>query len=317
MKGRHLVAQLQRRHSPWGLLDMTLAGAEISRLARDLENPDIAKHGLCQLVPIRVIACVEGCLKSATASLINHGEPYLANAQRLFQQVKIDFDVLRAVLDESVSLGDIVAHSLTWHDLTEINARMSALLGFDFFEKLATVKDRWAVEINRRPNEPIIVSLKEVLAGLSDAMRTRHILCHEVASFEEISQDDAKRFARAGKQFAGATSWLISEVLHPNAPLTQSDMTEHAWRRAQAAEDQLNQVIAEFLKILDTEDSEIFSRSHEHWRAFRDAHSQLEGHAAKGGSMSPQLRGLAFERVTRNRILEIRDTAGRMNIAEL
>jgi hypothetical protein len=45
-------------------------------------------YALRQLVPIRVVACMEGCLKASIAELIDHGDPYRNNARKLFQQIK-------------------------------------------------------------------------------------------------------------------------------------------------------------------------------------------------------------------------------------
>jgi hypothetical protein len=116
-----------------GLHSTDLIGAawEIRALAHYVSKASPESAGAIRsLVPIRVIACVDGCLKAATAELVNHGEPYRSNVRRLMQQVKIDFDILKALLEDSVTIGDIVAHAFGWHDLTEINSRMTTILGF-------------------------------------------------------------------------------------------------------------------------------------------------------------------------------------------
>lgn len=109
--------------------DLVGAAYEIRTLSHYLSKSSPESSGAIRsLVPIRVIACMEGCLKAATAELVNHGEPYRTSVRRLMQQVKIDFDVLKALLEDSVTIGAIVAHAFGWHDLTEINSRMTTIL---------------------------------------------------------------------------------------------------------------------------------------------------------------------------------------------
>lgn len=166
-KRTHVLALIERREGLLpGPVDMFGALSELQGLAHLLRRPSEATRALCQLVPIRVVACIEGCLKAAASALIDHGDPYRSNARRLFHEVRIDFDVLKALLDERVSLGEIVANSLGWHDMAEVNSRMTAMLGSDFFARLRGAEDRWAIEIRKAPKRPIIDSLDKALADI-------------------------------------------------------------------------------------------------------------------------------------------------------
>ena len=80
----------------------------------------------------------------------------------------------------------------------------------------------------------IIKDLNHVLSVLKEAIRVRHILCHEVAAFLGLKRDEALSMLECGYQFTHAVSWLVAEELHPNAPLTQSEMTAAAWTDATA-----------------------------------------------------------------------------------
>jgi uncharacterized protein YecT (DUF1311 family) len=285
------------------------AAYEIRTLAHYLSksSPE-SVTALRNLVPIRVIACMEGCLKAAAAGLINHGEPYRSNVRRLMQQVKIDFDVLKALLEDSVTIGKIVSHTFGWHDLAEINSRMTTILGFDFFKALRTTTDRFEVERKGAPNRPIIDTLDTVLSDLNDAITIRHALSHEVAQFEHVSEQDAARFLKSGEQFTNAVSWLISETLEPGAPLTQTDMTIEAGKRAEAVREDMEQALGTLAeKLDDDEDKALLARSQRAWQEYAQAFCELEGNAAKGGTMSPMLRNKCTERMTGTRLQEIQE----------
>lgn len=308
-KKSNILADIERRQNPLpSSVDVIGAAYEIQNLEHHLQNPEGATHVIRELVPIRVAACIEGCLKAATAELINRGDPYLGNARKLFQQVKIDFDVLRVILDDRVALGEIVAYSLGWHDMAEINARMTDILGFDFFGRLRTTEDRWAIEINQGPKKPIIDSLDKVLADIDDCLRVRHVLCHESRTLQSVPDEDAKRFLKSGRMFTVATAWLVSETLHPNAPLTQTDMNIQAGQRATAFDEELNREISLLHEKLDDDDKTLLIKSQNAWCAYRSAFSELEGNAAKGGSLRPTLYAQTMAAVTRNRILEIQES---------
>lgn len=287
--------------------DVIGAAYEIAILDYYFQNPGESTPVLRQLIPIRVVACIEGCLKAATAELINYGDPYLGNARKLFHQVKIDFDVLRALLDDRISLGEIIAHALGWHDMAEINARMTAILSFDFFEKLKEIEDRWEIEINQKPKKPVIPSLSKVLADIDDALKFRHALCHETRPLRPVSAEDAARFLESGRMFTSATAWLVSETLQPNAPLTQTDMNIDAGRRTTALGEELKKEIALLFEKLDDEDKKLLTKSQDAWRDYCAAFSELESNAAKGGSMRPMLHAGSVAAITRNRIQEIKE----------
>lgn len=110
-------------------------------------------------------------------------------------------------------------------------------------------------------------------------------------------------------------SWLISETLHPNSPLTQTDMNIEAGRRASVAEDELNKEVSELLEKLDDEDKGVLRASQEAWTAYRRSFSELEGNAAKGGTLRPLLYAKAAEAMTRRRILEIQESLRQEGLA--
>jgi uncharacterized protein YecT (DUF1311 family) len=288
--------------------DIITNTSELQSLAHILKKPADSGAQLRLLVPIRVIACIEGTLKAATAYLINHGDPYRANAKKLFQQIKVDFDSLTVLLDGRFSLGEFIADSLGWHDLTEVNARVTAILGHDFFDLLETIKDRYAVKMIGKDATPIIDSLPRVLSDLRDALEYRNELCHESrGNYAQISEEDAYRFIESGKKFTSAVGHLVSELLEPDAPRNQAEMLQFEANKIQIIEEQLNEELAMLSQKLDDDDRILLSSSQDAWLEYRRLFSKLEANAAKGGSLSSLLYEKSFKYMTRMRLLEIRE----------
>jgi len=261
---------------------------------------------MCQFVPVRVVACMEGGLKTALAALVNHGEPFLSRARDItHSQIQIDFDVLAAVVTDRVSLGEVVALALPCHDLRKINSVFSTILGDrPFFESLRTARDRWQ-EHATGAAAPIITDFDGVLAKLAVAIQLRNAICHEVAAFKVIDIFEARAILEAGRQFLRASAWVISDTLYPDAPLTQADMTAAAWRDADAVDASVDDVIQRLLLDADPDDAALLSLAVDHWRQFRSAFAEFEGNAAKGGSLAPQLKGMATARLGRRLLTEL------------
>jgi hypothetical protein len=306
MKGMTLVEEIERRRGDFAdVLDLHMAAYPLVSLAAALERRDPNLKELCQLVPVRVVACIEGGMKSGLATLVDRGEPYRSRAREIVhRQVQIDFDVLAAVMTDRVRLGELVAHTLSYHDLAKIDSAFSGLLGQSFFEAVRTARNRWPESVDGA-TAPIITDLDSVLGRIAEAIRLRNSLCHEIAAFVEIDPTDARALLDAGREFLEASAWVISETLHPNAPLTQADMTDAAWRDADAVDASIGEQIQSLLSDADPDDAVLLSQAVELWRQFRHAFAEFEGNVAKGGSLAPQLRGMANARLGRSLLAEL------------
>lgn len=212
------------------------------------------------------------------------------------------------MIEDRVSIGEVIAQSVGWHDFGEVNSRLSAILTRDFFAMIRVAEDRWAIEIHGAMKRPTIASLETVLADLTDAMAVRHRLCHESHSYERLSKEDAERYMEAGSLLLSATNSVISETLSPNAPLTQTDMNIAASQSALAVLETLDKEVAALMPKLDAEDQSLLANSQKLWRNYAAGHSELEGNAAKGGTLRPLLSAKSHEKMAKNRLREIRDS---------
>lgn len=176
------------------------------------------------------------------------------------------------MIEDRVSIGEVIAQSVGWHDFGEVNSRLSAILTRDFFAMIRVAEDRWAIEIHGAMKRPTIASLETVLADLTDAMAVRHRLCHESHSYERLSKEDAERYMEAGSLLLSATNSVISETLSPNAPLTQTDMNIAASQSALAVLETLDKEVAALMPKLDAEDQSLLANSQKLWRNYAAGH---------------------------------------------
>lgn len=307
MKSRTLVEEVERRRGDYpDACGLHLAAIPLWSISKALDEGGPATSEMCQFVPVRVVACMEGGLKTALAALVNQGDPFLSRAREIaHNRLPLNFDMLAAVVTDRVSFGELVSHALTWHDLEKINAIFSTILGGrSFFESLGAARDRWQ-EHATGASAPIITDFDSVKARLTDAIQLRNAICHEVAAFKVIDLAQARAILEAGRQFLRASAWVISDALFPDAPLTQADMTAAAWRDADAVDASVDDVIQRLLSDADPDDAALLSNAVDHWRQFRSAFAEFEGNAAKGGSLAPQLQGMATARLGRRLLTEL------------
>lgn len=89
---------------------------------------------------------------------------------------------------------------------------------------------------NRTENPHRIVSnVDELLAGLAEAFRLRHILAHEAANDLVVSAAECDRLLTSVEQWTKAVDAVLWATVRAHLPLTGAEMRQHAghdWRAA-------------------------------------------------------------------------------------
>jgi hypothetical protein len=66
-----------------------------------------------ELVPIRIVTLMEVFLRHWIQTLVDHGAPYVERAAKLNANIKYDFAIARSLQGGSISLGELIAHSVS------------------------------------------------------------------------------------------------------------------------------------------------------------------------------------------------------------
>src|SRR5260370_23201662 len=84
-------------------------------------------------VPIRIVTLIEVFTRAWLAELIDHGSPFVENAASLAKtlSLKFDFAVSMAIQGRTISLGDLVAHSVSTNRIDDIAYNFSTFMGPD------------------------------------------------------------------------------------------------------------------------------------------------------------------------------------------
>ena len=89
---------------------------------------------------------------------------------------------------------------------------------------------------------------------------------------------------------------------------TQLDMNQCAAENYSISDKALNQVYQEVIQDLDTGAKAQLTTAEERWIVFRDAACKFEANRFEGGSIAPLIQASCMERITDNRIAELRQT---------
>ena len=276
-------------------------------LEQAFKDHDKSQSELTRYFPVALIACVEGYFRMAIKDLIDAGEPFLTNAEKPASSLKLDFSVLRAVHGKTITVGELVAHSVAISRLEHIESSLTSLLGAGFLQSLRTTTDRWAHEVRGESPALILSNPDDVFAGVSRTFELRHIICHEIASAYEIESDEVARCLESCVAFLRATDELISETIHPGAPLTQTDMNIAAGKSLNEKRDILTEAVAATRNRLDTVELVAFDESQTKWEAYCEAWvGFVAGERANSGTIWPLIYAGEAEAVVTRRIDEVK-----------
>jgi hypothetical protein len=198
-----------------------------------------------ELILIRVVTILEVFLRYWIEALIDHGAPYVERAAKLKVDVKYDFAIARSLQGGSITLGQLIAHSLSLNRIESFATILSILLDQDLFQTISNTRDLWQVKNEGAAVEPIISDLPWVRKTLARLFEVRHILVHELPADKPHQLEEVGEFIDAAALFLNATDEELTFRLQGRYPMSQAEMTRHAGARYEAAMIELETLCAE------------------------------------------------------------------------
>ena len=281
--------------------------AELSVRLIEIENaykhfkPKLTELELLRYFPIALVACMESYFRLVIKDLVDSGEPYLSNSSGLFHTNQFDFDVLKGLHGQTITIGDVISRYPSISNIRHIVKLMDDLMGYDFREKLSSVYDRWEVEAMESPKQSIIRDIHETFRYVERSFQLRHVFCHEIATAIDVEKEEIDKCVYHTSLFLKASDELVSETLFPNAPLTQTDMNIASYEDYRKEEKDLALLLKKVTEVLSSKQKEKFYEANEAWRKFVEASVEVEGLVYEGGSIRPTIENGAAAQFTRER----------------
>jgi hypothetical protein len=153
---------------------------DLSTLRMFWEENERVGSPIAELIPVRIVTLIEVFLRHWIQVLVDHGAPYVERAAKLNANIKYDFAIARSLQGGSISLGELMGHSVSLSQFDTIASTLKTVLDQDLFAALASVQDRWEVKQSGEAVAPIIRDTGELRRVLARIFEVRNIVVHEM-----------------------------------------------------------------------------------------------------------------------------------------
>jgi uncharacterized protein YecT (DUF1311 family) len=241
------------------------------------------------------------------------------------KQIKLDFEIVKHIQDRAITLGDLVAHSISLNSFDQIIKPFDVLLGKDLVPLLTVAIDRYASIRSARPATPIIEDFADLATKMVRLYELRHILCHEVPTKQVYETAEVSGLLEAAERFSKALQEVVTFEKFGLVPLDQTSMNIASAKELKASEDRLAELFTLIRSRVDEQGKTMFQvqdfrapkqnvsewikkleESQEKWLAYRNLFIEFTTYQNLGGTIRPTLWASQAKTMTENRTAELR-----------
>lgn len=274
---------------------------------------------------IRAVTLLEVFIKRNISQLIDHSKDHTERAVGIAKQIKLEFELVRHIQDRAITLGDIVAHSISLNSFDQIIKPFDVLLGKDLVPLLKVAVDRYASIRSSIPATPIIEDFGNLAARMARLYELRHILCHEVPTKQVYQTAEVSGLLDAAERFSKALQEVVTFERFGLVPLDQTSMNIAAAKELKASEDQLAELFTLIHSRVDDQGKTMFQvqdfrapkqsvsewikmleESQEKWLAYRNLFIEFTTYQNLGGTIHSALWASQAKTMTEKRTSELR-----------
>ncbi|MBI5430497.1 MAG: hypothetical protein HY938_08585 [Nitrosomonadales bacterium] len=211
------------------------------------DSPEMYRHA-----PVAVIAALETYFRGTVIHLINRGEPYRSRVADLVKEKIVIRDAISFFHGEDFTFGEVIAKSASCNSISDIHIWLEKLLDIDLKSLLGKVIDPYHKR-NGFLDAPFIINDVETLyRNTEEAFRLRHIFAHEAAAQLVLNREDALRIIDSIRELTDGIDAVLWVTAYADLPLTQAEMTQHAYRNYQEEYEKLQTIIAHATKVAES-----------------------------------------------------------------
>jgi uncharacterized protein YecT (DUF1311 family) len=257
-----------------------------------------------EFIPIRIVTILEVFVRHWIETLIDYGAPYVERASKLKVDIKYDFAVAHSLQGGSVTLGQLIAHSISLNQVSAVAAVLGTLMDQDFFSAVSKTRDPWKVKHDGDSVGPIIGDISQVRKALVRLFEVRHILVHELPEHKPHAVSEITEFLDAAALFIDAAHEELWTLLGAEYPMSQAEMHNDASIRYQTASSELEQLCQQIAQATNSDEIHNVQRA---WLQFMETEAERQTQRHLGGSIRPMIYCFVAEKITRARVLELKD----------
>lgn len=232
---------------------------------------------------MRTVTILEVFVREVVRELVDSGDIYLQRAEPLSKGARLDFALLSGLQGKKISVGDLIAHTISISEPARIMAYFENLIP-GFVAKLKTSHERWTEDRHQWPLKPIVRDYDAMMRQLTKLFSVRHILTHELPLEPPFDQAEIDEYLVAAKEFVEAIDWVMVEELRGAVPRTQLATNMAAGEIMEAVEAEMSSLLEAIVTNGDVS-PELLHASQSAWDEFSRREADLHASLVEGGSM--------------------------------
>ena len=267
-----------------------------------LEQGNLKEGELYRYFPVAIVTTLEVFFRSWIKEIIDLGTPFSARSETLATYLRFDFGIIHSLHGKTITLGELIAHSVPLSSLNDINSHFSCLLDKDFLANIKTVKSRlWLGRDKDDDCVPIMADAPGAFETIESIFQTRHIVVHEVPEHFKLELGTVNQFLDHSIYFLEAADELISQTVYPNQPRTQAEATQRADEEYEKQLRRITDAVNNLITKLDEQAAKELEVAQKSWDGYCRADAAFYSSQAQGGTMQPMLWALRAEEVAKQR----------------
>lgn len=252
--------------------------------------------------PIALTGIIESSFRSIIAFLIDNNEKYLANSENLVKNLKFEFEILKALHGNKITLGMFISHMISISSLEQICNYMQTLLGKNFFKEIEIYHSRWDVEVKGLEKKPKMNNPERIYKDIKRIFILRHIFAHEIRDDIFVEKKEIDDFFDSVKLFLETSIAYCYDLIYPNAPLTQFDMNKESAEKLNTVLEELKNIEENYSNLLSTERNKEFQDLKVIWEDFVKKQAEFDANEYNGGSIMPLIYNTSYCKLVEERI---------------
>ncbi len=260
---------------------------------------------LFDVFALRAVANIEVFIRLRLKELIDSGSPYLENAAKLADKIKLDHLIASSLQKRTVTVGDLIAYEVPIGSNWDLIRHFDTVFGGGFKRALIEAKSPIIGEHLREEQAPIINDFEGLFASLGRLFEIRHKLAHEAGREQVYAQDELPELLNAAAVYVAACDEVI--VFHLYGPQPQTQLGLNA-RSAELLAEAQQQLAAEIHKAKGSGNvnPDAFDEAQAAWKDFAIKDASLHAALVSGGSMEPMVYADALADLTKSRLEQIK-----------
>ena len=253
---------------------------------------------------IKISTILEIFHRRELADLVDRGQPFLGRSEKFFRDIRLDSHLLYALHGKKVSVGELVAGSVSYFDASSFLSSFKALIP-DFTKKLPLIHEKWTEHENDWPLPPIIQDFVRSCESLDAVLKARNIVVHELPENFPIPYPHISGHLLAIEQLVLGIQWTKIEECYGALPLTQAAMNASEFENFQVVEEELKH-LSKKLRSLQSERLQNFDAMEETWETAAKLEAEYHAKIVNGGSLDAAVYYRALSDCYRRKIVQLK-----------